>query len=60
MLTTDITIEEGEYDSLTAAVQPVIDTSNNTVSEGDQIEAACSAAGASVEYCVVEITFEAV
>lgn len=37
MLSTAVTIEAGELSSKTAGAQPVIDTANNTVSEGDQI-----------------------
>jgi nitrogen fixation protein FixH len=57
MLTTDITIDEGETDSSTAATPAVIDSTNRIVAEGDQLVAACSGAGADVLFCVVQATF---
>jgi hypothetical protein len=57
MLTTNITVEAGEYDSTTAATQPVIDTANDDVSTADQIEVAVSSAGASVTYAAITLTF---
>jgi hypothetical protein len=58
MITTDLTIDAGEYDSMTDAHQPVIDLANDDVATGDQIEVACWVAGASVTYAVVELTFQ--
>jgi hypothetical protein len=57
MLITNITIEEGETDSLTATVQPDIDSNYEQVAEGDHLEASCVAAGTEVTHCVIEATF---
>lgn len=58
MLSTNLTIDQGEYDSSTAATPAVIDTNNNTVHTGDQIEIACTVAGTGVTYVVVELIFK--
>lgn len=57
MLTTNITIDQGEYDTMTAAVPAVIDGTHNTVATGDQIETACSVSGTGVTFAQVELTF---
>jgi hypothetical protein len=57
MLTTNITIDEGEYDSSTSGCPAVIDTSHNTISTGDKIWAACSVAGTGVTYAGVGMVF---
>lgn len=57
MLTTNLTIDAGEYDSSTATAA-VIDTANDGVLTGAQIEIACSVAGTGVTYAVVELTFQ--
>lgn len=57
MLTTDLTIDAGEYDSDGAVVPAVIDTDNDDVATGDRIEVVCSISGTDVTYAVVELTF---
>jgi len=59
MLTTAITIDNGEFDTLTAAIPPVIDTAHDDVATGAQIEVKCSVAGTGVTYAVVELQFQA-
>jgi hypothetical protein len=59
MLTTNISIDQGEYDSSTASASAVIDTSNNTFSTGKQLEVACSTSGSGVTYAVVELIAQA-
>jgi hypothetical protein len=59
MLTTNLTIDQSEFDSSTAATPAVIDTSHNTVATADQIEVACSVAGTGVTYVVVQLEFSA-
>ncbi len=58
MLSTNITIDQDEYDTLTAATPAVIDTANDGVATGAQIEVAVSGAGVGVTYLVVELTFQ--
>lgn len=58
MLTTNLTIDASETDSSTAATAAVIDTSNDDVSTGQQIEVACSVAGTGTLWAVVELTFQ--
>ena len=58
MLSTNITIDKGEYDTLTAAVPAVIDTNHDDVVTGAQIEVACSVSGTGATYAVVELTFQ--
>jgi hypothetical protein len=58
MLSTNLTIDVGEYDSLAAAVPPVIDTSWDDVATADQIELACTVAGTGTAYAAVELTFQ--
>jgi len=57
MLSTNITIDVSEYDTLTAATPAVIDAAEDDVATGDQIEVACTGAGTGVTYCVVELIF---
>jgi len=57
MLSTNITIEEGEGSSETATTQPVIDTAHNVIETGDEIEAGCSGAGAGVTFCTIYPVF---
>jgi hypothetical protein len=59
MLSTNLTIDAGEYDSSTAAVPAVIDTSHDDVATGNQIEVACSGAGTGVTYASVQLQFQA-
>ena len=58
MLSTNITIDNGEYDTATAATPPVIDTAHDDVATGAQIEIAVSTAGSNVTYAVVELGFQ--
>ena len=57
MLTTVITIDQGEYDSTTATA-PVINTANDDVLTGDQIHFDVLTAGANVRGLVVSFTFQ--
>ena len=60
MLTTNITIDEGQYDSSTALVPAVIDTNNDDVATGDKVWAlsSTSGCGTDVTYAGVELTFQ--
>ena len=57
VLSTNITLDRAETDTLTAAVPAVIDTNHDDVATGDFIEVAVVSAGTGVTYCGVEITF---
>lgn len=57
MLSTNLTIDESETDSSTAAAAAVIDTDHDGVATGDQIEVACSVAGTGTTWVVVELQF---
>lgn len=57
MLTTNITLDQSETDTLTAASQAVIDTAHDDVAEGNFIEVSVVQAGTGVTYCGVELTF---
>jgi hypothetical protein len=59
MLTTNLRIDQGEYDTSTASASAVIDTSNNTFVTGAQIEVATSTSGSGVTYAVVELIAQA-
>jgi hypothetical protein len=56
MLSTNMTIDEGEIDTSTAAVPGAIGASN-TVATGDRIEVSVVDAGTGVTYCIAELTF---
>lgn len=58
MLTTAITIDVSELDTLTAAVAAVIDAANDDVATGDQIAIDVDGAGTSAEGLLVELTFQ--
>ena len=60
MLSTNITIDIGEYDSSTAKVPPVIDTAEDGVVTGDKIWvlSSTSGCGTDVTYAGVELTFQ--
>ncbi len=61
MLSTNITIDEGEFDSSTAKVAPVISTTASSVFTGTRIRVICpsgSSSGSSVTYAQVSLTFE--
>lgn len=60
MLSTKITIDSGEYSSLTAATPPVIDTANDDVSTGDRIRIDCDAihSGTAAKGLWVKLTFQ--
>jgi len=60
MLTTNLTIDQGEYDSTNALIPPVISTSGSRVLAGDKIKvnsASASACGTGVTYAQVSLTF---
>ena len=57
MLSTNITIDVNEFDTLTAVTPAVIDATQDDVNTGDQIEVACSGAGTGVTYAVAELIF---
>lgn len=59
MLSTNITIDQNEYDTTTAATAAVIDTANDDVATGDQLELACSGAGTGATYVIGSVTFQA-
>ena len=61
MLTTNITIDEGEYDSSTSSASAVIDVNNDNVTTADQIWVSSSGSntcGSGVTYAGVELTFQ--
>ena len=55
ILTTQITISAGQTTSLTAPVQPVVDTSVNTLTTSDRLSTECSGAGTGVTWCTVQL-----
>jgi hypothetical protein len=57
MLSTAITIDTAETDSLTAAIAAVINTSYDDVATGDQIAIDVDGAGTNTLMCIVELTF---
>ena len=57
MLTTKLTIDATEFDSIDAAVAVVIDTANDDVVTGDQIHIDIDVAGTGAKGLVVELTF---
>lgn len=57
MLTTKLTIDNGETDSSTAATAAVIDTANDDVATGDLIRIDVDAAGSGVKGLIVELQF---
>lgn len=59
MLSTNLTIDQGQTGSDTAATPAVIDTENDHVATGNRIEVACSGAGTGVTYLAVTLTFQA-
>jgi len=54
ILTTNITIEAGENDTLTAAVQAVIDETKKNFVIGDKLTAEVTGAGVGVTHCQIE------
>lgn len=56
MLSTGITLDQNETDTLTAATPAVIDTAHDDLATGNLIELGCTSAGASVTYCAIELT----
>lgn len=58
MLTTEITIDEGEYNSYTAATQPVIDTDHDDVATGDRLRIDVDVAGTDTEGLDVILVFQ--
>jgi hypothetical protein len=59
MLTTKLTIDASEFDSKDATAAAVIDTSNDDVETGDQINVDIDVAGTGAKGLVVTMTFEA-
>lgn len=57
MLSTRITIDQGEYTSYTAATAPVIDTTKDDVSTGDRISIDVTVAGTGAKGLGVILTF---
>lgn len=57
VLTTNITIDVGELDTIDAAVSGVIDGTKDGFVIGDKIMAECTAAGTGVTHCQVECVF---
>lgn len=57
LLTTPLTIDQGETDSATAATPAVIDGSNNTVATADELSIDIIAAGAGTLGLIVDLTF---
>jgi len=55
ILTTNITIDAGETDTLTAAAQAMIDAAKKNFVIGDKLLAECTAAGVGVTHCQIEI-----
>jgi hypothetical protein len=53
MLSTNLTVDAGEYTSATAATPAVIDTSHDDVVTDDLIQIACTVAGSGTTYAVV-------
>jgi len=60
MLTTNITIDEGEYDSSTSSASAVINTDEDDVATADQVWvlSSTSGCGTDVTYAGVELTFQ--
>ena len=58
ILSTNITIDEGEASSVTAATPAVIDTAHDDLATNDEVEAAVSGAGTGVTYCEVHAIVE--
>ena len=56
MLTTNITLDETETDTLTAATPAVINTSADDLAAGNLIEISVVGAGTGVTFCGVELT----
>jgi hypothetical protein len=55
MLSTNITLDQTETDTLTAAVPAVIDAANDDLATGNLLEISVSGAGTGVTYCGVEL-----
>lgn len=56
MLTTNITIDQAETDTLTAAVAAVIDAAHDDLATGNMLEISVVDTGTGVTYCGVELT----
>lgn len=57
MLTTPVSIDVSEFHSYTAAVPPVINTSNNSVAKGDRIAVDVDIAGTGAQGLTVMVGF---
>jgi hypothetical protein len=53
MLSTNLTIDQGEYDSSTAATPAVIDTSHDDVATGNIINTEVTVSGTGVTYAII-------
>lgn len=58
MLSTNLTIDAGEYTSTNAATPAVINTSFDDVVTGDVIEVACTVAGTGVTFTKITLSFQ--
>lgn len=58
VLSTPLTIDEGEYDSVTAATSGIIDPANDDVEAGDHLHFDVLSAGTGVLGLVVSFTFQ--
>lgn len=58
LLTTNITLDQAEVDTLTAAAAAVIDTAHDDLAEGDYIEFSVVSAGTGVTWCGIEFVME--
>lgn len=56
MLSTNITLDQNETDTLTAATPAVIDAAHNTLIEGHKIEVSVVSAGTGATYVAAELT----
>jgi len=59
MLSTKLTVDANEKDSITAAVAAVIDTTKDDVVEGDELRIDVDVAGTGTKGLIVDLTFQA-
>ena len=57
MLSTNLTVDAGEYDSTTAAAPAVIDVAQDDVATGDIINVEVPVSGTGVTYAIVTLIF---
>ncbi len=58
MLSTNLTIDDGETDSSTAATEPVVDTGNDDVTSGDRLRIDADGAGTNTTWTEIQMTFQ--